>query len=114
MATNKYASVISSLLAGDVLTLKIEEGMNPETLRTALSKEKTRQEEMMKAFEIPVPASRLRFKRQGANGTYKVSIELFNLGFEILSSPPAEPANNCGECDVDWPCFNSIQDCMRK
>lgn len=72
------------------MIISIPAETNPETVRTAMSKEKTRIEESLKAFEIPVENTRLHFKYQKKNGTYKVWISELRPDFQILLDPPSE------------------------
>lgn len=86
----KYSEVISKLLAGEEIFIELDENTNKESLRTAMSKEKRRQEDLLKSFEIPVENTRLCFKHQ-KNGTFKIFLRKLDLGFQILTDVPPLP-----------------------
>lgn len=87
---NRYSVVINKLLAGEVVYVKLDSETNFDTLRTSVSREKTRHEDELRAFEIPFTETRLQSK-QLKNSTVKFTLIPVAAPLQILSTvPPLE------------------------
>jgi len=82
-------------MAGETIYLKIGSTTKAETVRTGISKEKRRVEENLKAFEIPIENTRIKFEHQ-VNGTYKIYLKPM-ADFIILDQAPEEEEESDGK-----------------